>query len=168
MKLKPKRFLFLGLFAILFVCFGVTWFMQLWSILTLTTVGMIGTLTGWISFCPSLLLLNAIAIIVAYKEKSGQARLPFLLLVLVANSILIFSGTATIISTITSLDKHISYFTPRPEDITWDEWLELFLTFVLPEILVVVLAIVALTRVKGHSQQVGPVQRTENELPPRL
>lgn len=160
-----KRIFFLGLFVILFGCFGVTWFMQGWSILTMTTVGTVGTLTGCISFCPALLLLNAIALIVAYREKYGTAWLPFLLLVLVANVILMFSGTAAIISTVMSLNEHTSYFTPRPEDISWDEWLGLFFTFVIPEILVVVLAVIALVKMKGRSRQAEVAREIEADHP---
>ena len=158
-----KRIFFLGLFVILFGCFGVTWFMQGWSILTMTTVGTVGTLTGCISFCPALLLMNAIAFLVAYKH--GRARLPFLLLVLVANAILMFSGAAAIISTVMSLGEHTSYFTPRPEDISWDEWLGLFFTFVIPEILVVVLAVIALVKMKGHSWQAEVAREIEADHP---
>ena len=161
---KSNRIFFLSLFVILVGCFGGTWFMQWWSILTMTTVGTIGTLTGCISFCPALVLLNTVALIVVYKEKSGRARLPFLLFVLTANIILMFSGTATIINTVKSLGEHTSYFTPRSEDITWDEWLMLFFTFVIPEILFVVWTIAALVKLKDRSRYTDADQATGPEL----
>ena len=159
-----KRILFLGLFVVLVGCFGATWFTQWWSILTMTRVGTVGTLTGCITFCPALILLNAVALIVAYKDKSNKARVPFLMLVLVANTILMFSGIATIISTIKNLAESTSYFTPRPEDLAWDEWLGLFFTFVIPEILFIVFTIIALAKIKGRFQQTEDTL-TEADLP---
>ena len=158
-----KRILFLGLFVVLVGCFGATWFMQWWSILTMTRVGTVGTLTGCVSFCPALVLVNAVALIVAYNDKSSKARVPYLIFVLVTNTILMFSGIATIISTIKNLAGHTSYFTPRPEDLAWDEWLGLFFTFVIPEILVIVFTIVALA--KGRFQQTEDTLVTEADLP---
>jgi phosphatidylglycerophosphatase A len=137
--------------------------MQWWSILTMTTVGTVGTLTGCISFCPALIILNAVALTMALKEKSGQARMPFLLLVLAANTILMISGIATIISTVRSLAEHTSYFTPRPEDLAWDEWLGLFFTFVIPEILFIGYALFAFTRFKARKKDSTDAIETEAE-----
>jgi hypothetical protein len=147
-----RRIIFLGLFVILVGCFGVAWFLQIFSILTMTRVGTVGTLTGCITFLPALILIDVTALIVAYRERSGTARLPFLLLVLVANALLLVTGVTTIISTVRSLSSHTSLFTPRPEDILWDEWLMLFAIFVAPEIPAVVLAIVGLVGIKGRSR----------------
>jgi hypothetical protein len=153
MKPNQQRILFLGIFVALVGCFGVTWFTQWWSILTMTRVGTVGTLTGCISFCPSLVLLNAVALIVVYKDKSDKARVPFLTFVLVTNAILMVSGIAAIISAIKYLAENTSLFTPRPQDLAWDEWLGLFFTFIIPEILLIVVAIIGLVKTKDRLKQ---------------
>jgi hypothetical protein len=159
----PRRVLFLLIFVVLAGCFGITWFLQWWTILTMTRVGTIGTLTGCVSFCPSLVLLNMVTLLVALKGKSGEARTPYLLLVLIANALLMLTGISTIFTTVNSLADHTSYFTPRKEDLAWDEWLGLFATFVLPEILFIGYSIFALSRFKGRKKRSTDSIETEAE-----
>ena len=160
METNPRRFLFLLIFAVLTGCFGITWFLQSWTILTMTRVGTIGTLTGCVSFCPSLILLNIVALTVAQKGKSGEAQTPYLLLVLIANAFLMLTGITTIFTTVNSLADHTSYFTPRIEDLAWDEWLGLFATFVLPEILFIGYSLFAFSRIKGRKKDATDTMET--------
>ena len=127
---------------ILLWCFACAWFLQWWSILTMTTVGTVGTLTGCVTFVPVVLLGNALALNAGFRKELGKPRVAMFLYVLVVNAVLSYTGFRAIIGTVRSLSSQASLFTPQPEDILWDEWLMLFLIFIGPEVLAMVLAAV--------------------------
>jgi uncharacterized membrane protein len=160
MTTKQKIIIVLALIGIVFWCFPVAWFLQWWSVLTLTTVGSVGTLTGCITFFPVLLLGNVLALIGGFRKELGKPRMGLFLFVLVANAVLIVTGITTIISTVNSLSSHTSLFTPQPEDILWDEWLMMFLIFVGPQLLAMGVAVFGLARLWKHSQQTGEPPET--------
>jgi hypothetical protein len=90
---RLKRVLSLLLVG-LFWCGVATWFMQWWSVLTLTTVGTVGTLTGCISFVPLLLVINVVALLIGFRAESRQIRVIALMFVGVVNIILMITGTS--------------------------------------------------------------------------
>lgn len=151
MDVRQKTLVVLAVFVILFVCFAIALFLQWWSILTMTTVGTVGTLIGCISFVPVLLLGNAIALIVGFrKEIEGTQPLVFIA-VLVANAALVVTGTVTIIGTVNSLPGISSMFVP--ETIDWFDWLMEFAIFVGPQVLAMAVAVVGLIRLRGRARQ---------------
>jgi uncharacterized membrane protein len=160
MTTTQKTITVLALIGIVFWCFPVAWFLQWWSILTMTTVGSVGTLTGCVTFFPVLLLENVPALIGGFRKELGKPRMGLFLFVLVANAVLIVTGITTIIGTVNSLPSHTSLFTPQPEDILWDEWLMMFLTFVAPPILATGVAVIGLVGLSKRSRQAGEPPET--------
>jgi hypothetical protein len=151
MDARQKTLVVLAVFVILFVCFAIALFLQLWSILTMTTVGTVGTLIGCVSFVPVLLLGNAIALIVGFrKEIEGTQPLVFIA-VLVANAILIVTGVVAIIQTVNSLPGISSMFVP--ETIDWSDWLMELAIFAGPQALAMAVAVFGLIRLKRRARQ---------------
>ena len=167
MNTKQKGIAVLATMWILLWCFACAWFLQWWSILTMTTVGTVGTLVGCVTFVPIVLLGNTLALIAGFRKELGKPRLGMFLYTLAINAILAFTGIRTIIGTVHSLSSRTSLFTPQPKDILWDEWLMLFLIFIAPEVLAMVLAAVGLVVMKRHSRpaekQAEIAQRPETE-----
>lgn len=163
MNTKQKVITVLATMWILLWCFACAWFLQWWSILTMTTVGTVGTLIGCVTFVPIVLLGNTLALIAGFRKELGKPRLGMFLYILVVNAILAFTGMRAIIGTVRSLSSRTSLFTPRPEDIRWGEWLMLFLIFIGPEVLAMVLAAVGLVVMKRRSRLVEKQPETEGE-----
>lgn len=129
----------LGTFAI---AAAPKWF----SIMTMTTVGTVGTCSGCIIYLPVLLVMDLVFFRAAARQKTPASRSRILVLVAVANVILISVGLSTIAGAVAYLDSHASLFTPRPENISWQEWLQLFVLYFVPEMLGIAFAIVMLIR----------------------
>ena len=163
MNTKQKGIAVLATMWILLWCFACAWFLQWWSILTMTTVGTVGTLIGCITFVPVILLGNALALIAGFRKELGELRLGMFLYTLVVNAILAFTGVWTIVGTVRSLSSRTSLFTPQPEDILWDEWLMLFLIFVGPQVLAMALAAVGVVVMKRRSLPAEQRPETEGE-----
>jgi hypothetical protein len=153
MESKDKPHVILAQIVAVLGTFALAAVPKWFSIMTMTTVGTVGTCTGCIIYLPVLLVVDLAFFWTASRQKIASSRTRILALVAVANVILMGTGLSIIIGAVGHLASHASLFTPRPENISWEEWLQLFALFFVPEMLGVLFAVVALKRPWGRRER---------------
>jgi hypothetical protein len=153
MESKDKPHVILAQIVAVLGTFALAAIPKWFSIMTMTTVGTVGTCTGCIIYLPVLLVVDLAFFWTASRQKTASSRSRILALVAVANVILMGIGLSIIVDALGYLATHASLFTPRPENISWEEWLQLFVLFFVPEMLGVLFAVVALKRPRSHPER---------------
>ena len=153
MEPKDKSHVILAQIVAVLGTFALAAVPKWFSIMTMTSVGTVGTCTGCIIYLPVLLVVDLVFFWTASRQKTASSRSRILALVALANVILMGIGLSTIVDALGYLGSHASLFTPRPESISWEEWLQLFVLFFVPEMLGILFAIVALKRPWRHCER---------------